>query len=255
MSHANRAFTGPSPPNIGSLDSPLFSERPQFGEQRPCRPVLTIEVPKLVGNGRRLHEEIVRRLREALAHGRRVDHRVDEHACDVNTARSEFASNGFGEDELRGLCRRETAKFALPRVAEVLPVTRMVRCAALIMAGASSRVRCSRPMTFTRKLASSVLGSISRKVPRPPRTAFVNENARRAETIADVHDRFAHLSFIGRVALLRMGVRKLPFEHGSDIRRPGESAYAEAVRREPPHDRSAGAGTDTRYRSDGFFGR
>jgi hypothetical protein len=41
--------------DTGSLDSPLFSKRPQFGQERLCRPVLTTEVPKLVGNRRWLN--------------------------------------------------------------------------------------------------------------------------------------------------------------------------------------------------------
>jgi len=64
--------------------------------------VLTIGVPELIGNGRWLYEEIIRRLGKSLAHGRRVDHRVDEHISDVNTARCQFPGNGFGEDALRG---------------------------------------------------------------------------------------------------------------------------------------------------------
>jgi len=56
-------------------------------------------------------KEIVRRLGEALAHGRRVDRCIDEHISDMNTKRSKFPSDGFGEDALRGLVGAKPAKF------------------------------------------------------------------------------------------------------------------------------------------------
>src|SRR6266850_2577867 len=83
-------------------------------------------------------------------------------------------SRAIDSDRIRwaALVGAKPAKFALPRIAEVLPVTRIVPWPALIISGANSRARYKRPMTFTRKFRSSICGSISRNVPHPPPTAL-----------------------------------------------------------------------------------
>jgi hypothetical protein len=61
-------------------------------------------------------KEIVRRLGEALAHGRRVDRCIGEHISDMNTKRSKFPSDGFGEDALRGLVGAKPAKLGFSAI-------------------------------------------------------------------------------------------------------------------------------------------
>src|SRR5260370_1248162 len=83
-------------------------------------------------------------------------------------------SRAIDSDRMRwaALVGAKPAKFALPRIAEVLPVTRIAPLPRLIMSGATSRAKYNKPITLTRKLCSSILGSISRNVPHPPPTAL-----------------------------------------------------------------------------------
>src|SRR3546814_3906190 len=64
----------------------------------------------LVGDVRGLDEEIIGLAGEALARPGNVDYRVDDEIGDMDAERPEFARDGFGEDALRRLGRREPGK-------------------------------------------------------------------------------------------------------------------------------------------------
>src|SRR3546814_17238679 len=64
----------------------------------------------LVGDVRGLDEEIIGLAGEALARPGNVDYRVDDEIGDMDAERPEFAREGFGEDALRRLGRREPGK-------------------------------------------------------------------------------------------------------------------------------------------------
>src|SRR2546421_2701179 len=76
--------------------SPFFPEWAKLGQERPCRAVLVMEMPQLVGDRRRPDEEVIGRIAHAFAHPRHVDHGVDQDVADVDAARSEIARDRFG---------------------------------------------------------------------------------------------------------------------------------------------------------------
>ena len=80
------------------------------------------EVPGLIGDRRRLDEEIVASAFEAFSGPGEVDHGIDHDIGDMNPLRPHLTRDRFGEDTLRRLVGAKPAKLALPRSAEVLPV-------------------------------------------------------------------------------------------------------------------------------------
>ena len=104
---------------------------------------------QFIGDCGWLDEELVRRFGQTFTHSRTIDHSIDQNVGDVDTAWAEITRNQFRKNPLRCLGRGKAEKFALPRMAEVLPVTRMVPLPALIMSGATSRARYNKPITFT----------------------------------------------------------------------------------------------------------
>src|SRR5690242_191674 len=85
----------PASPDLPCNDhggkSPILAEGPYFDVERPGGPVLMRGVKNLVGDGRRLDEEAVGPILEALARPRHVDHRVDDDIGDVHTLRPHVA--------------------------------------------------------------------------------------------------------------------------------------------------------------------
>src|SRR5260370_7473462 len=68
------------------------------------------DVPDLVGDRGRFNEKVVGRIGEALARPLEVDDRVNQYVCDVYAFWPEFPRDGFGEDPLSRLGRRETSE-------------------------------------------------------------------------------------------------------------------------------------------------
>src|SRR5579863_10589099 len=105
----NASRSRASPRSTGS-NLPALAEGPYFDVERPGGPVLMRSVKNLVGDGRRLDEEAVGPILEALARPRHVDHRVDDDIGDMHALRSHVACDRLGQDALRRLGRREAGK-------------------------------------------------------------------------------------------------------------------------------------------------
>ena len=93
--------------------SPFFRERAKLGKERPCRAILVVEVPQLVGDRGWFDEKLVRRVAQAFAHSRHIDHGVDQDIGDMDTARSEVARDRFRQNALGGLGRSKAGKVRL----------------------------------------------------------------------------------------------------------------------------------------------
>ena len=80
-----------------------------------------------------------------------------------------FGPNSRAIDSARIRCaafvEAKKPQFVLPRVADVLPVTRIAPLPASIIAGNVSRARCNKAVVFTLKFLSRSSGSNSRMLP------------------------------------------------------------------------------------------
>jgi hypothetical protein len=93
--------------------SPALCERSRLGQKRPCGTRLVREVPGFVHNRRRLNEELIRPVLEALPRPGHVDDGIDHEIGDVDALRPHLARDRFRKDTSRGLGRREASEIRL----------------------------------------------------------------------------------------------------------------------------------------------
>src|ERR1700722_2289342 len=98
-------------------------------------------MPRLLGDGGRLNEEVVGSVLEALARPGDVDHSIYNNVGNMHSLRPKFAGHGFGRIRCAALVGANPAKDGLPLRAEVLPVTMTLPLPALTIAGARRRAR------------------------------------------------------------------------------------------------------------------
>ena len=121
---------------------PDFAKRAQVYQERPGGLILIRNAIHFFGDGMGLGEVFVWLIRSDHRAGAGcVDRSVDHEIGDVDALWAKLARDGFQEDALGRLRGGEKPQLALPRVADMLPVTRI---APLLAANIPGMVCCAR---------------------------------------------------------------------------------------------------------------
>src|SRR6266849_10394779 len=208
------------------------------------------DVPDLVGDRGRFNEKVVGRIGESLARPLEVDDGVNQYVCDVYALWPEFPRDGFGEDPLSGLSRRETSEVGF--AAQCRGVAAGDDCALARL----DHCRCkpAREMQQSHsvhlKVANQHLGIDFHEIPERAADRVMNHHARWAEAGANRVDSGTELRFVGYVTRISVRVCDFALEHAQPFTIASEHRDRITAVREASGDRCAGPGTytcDQRY--------
>src|SRR6266542_758259 len=121
--------------------SPCLPERPDLDVERPSAALLMCHVPHFLGDGCGGDEEFGRSIGKHLARPLEVDHRVDQELCEVHAFGPRSRAIASATIRCAALVGANPANRALPRSADVLPVTMMAPSPAATIPGARRRAR------------------------------------------------------------------------------------------------------------------
>src|SRR5271169_645435 len=224
--------------------SPGFAVRAQFHIERPAAAILLCQMPRLLGDGGRLDEEVVGSVLEALARPGDVDHSIYNNVGNMHSLRPKFAGHGFGQDSLRGLGWCEPGEGRLTSQGRSITRHDDVAAAGADHRGREATRQMKQPHRVDLKIAVKHCGVDLEERAEGAAHRVVHEGSWHTEIAFYAVRRRLDLRSIRYVACVSLAVGKLALQLGKPLRVAREHGDAMSARSEATRQSGARPGTD-----------